>query len=84
MSDTDAENTRWVEVWAVNASDHYGDLQAAASEGPEALRELVYELWTNAKEGGDHSGTYYQAREMSEADYELVDWAEVAETLPSE
>jgi hypothetical protein len=84
MSGTDAENTRWVEVWAVNAGDHYAALQSAASDGPDTLKEFVHNVWTNATEDKHENGAYYQAREMSEADYDSVDWTEVAATLLSE
>ncbi len=84
MGDTTEENTRWVETWAVNASDYYGELLDAANDGPDALREYVYKLWSNATEDGDNSGTWYQAREMSESDYDAVNWSEVAATLLGE
>ena len=81
MNDTTEENTDWVATWAVNAADHYAALQDAASEGSDALRALVYHVWTNATEESHENGAYYQAREMSEADYDSVDWDEVARLL---
>lgn len=81
MNNTTEENTQWVETWAVNAADYYGALQDAASDGPDALRELVHQIWTDATEENHANGGYYQARHMSEADYDSVDWSEVASTL---
>lgn len=75
---TDEENTRWVEVWAVNSVDYHGQLQDAATEGPEELRGLVEQLWKSADDG---TTEHIQAREMTDSDYDRVDWAEVAKTL---
>lgn len=76
---TDEENTRWVEVWAVNSVPYHARLMDAAEDGPEALRELVEnELWNNPPDG---TTEYYQAREMTNSDYDRVDWTEVATTL---
>lgn len=75
---TDKENTRWIEVWAVNDPEHYGTLQAAAEEGPDALRAEVERIYKNAP---PESQAWYQAKEMSDSDYGRVDWQEVADSL---
>lgn len=75
---TDEENTRWVEVWALNSVDYYDRLLKAADQGADDLRELVEQLWDNPPED---STEYYQAREMAHDDYDRVDWQEVANTL---
>lgn len=75
---TDEENTRWVEVWAVNSPEYYDRLVNVAEDGPDALRGLVEELWRDAPDG---STEMYQAREMRHGDYDRVDWQEVTDTL---
>lgn len=78
VEQTDEQNTRWVAVWAINSPEYYGQLQDVAADGPDALRELVKRIWTNAPDG---TTEYYQAREMAPGDYDRVDWSEVASDL---
>lgn len=81
-----AENTRWIEMWVVNDADYYFAAQEIARECQEAdeyedLREFIERSLTSAKEG---SAAWHTARELSAADYDRVDWQEIAESLTEE
>ena len=78
MVDTMEENTEWVRVWAVNSLEHLPALQDAARKGADALQTCVREIWTTAPEDSE---TWYQGRDMSDADYDNTDWASLVDDV---
>lgn len=87
MSGTVEENTRWIGVWIINDPLHFDAAQRAAEfardlEDYGYLRSYVADLFRRSFQAGDEeSAVAYAAREMSEADMDLVDWEEVASDL---
>lgn len=68
--------TRLVGVWLANDHDPYFELGPLAAEGAVAqLAQRATEILTTARKG---SAAWYTAQELAPADYDRVDWAEVA------
>lgn len=85
MSGTREENTRWISVWIINDPDFYWEAQAFAAQAGETqdfglLRGYVEDLFRRCPTETVRA----VAREMSEADMDLVDWEEVASDLQEE
>lgn len=75
------ENTEWVSVWIVNDAEFYEPAREAARIGAAELGEFLTRTLQYAY---PESAAWYTAREMSENDYDRVDWAEIASDLLAE
>lgn len=87
MSGTAEENTRWISVWIINDPGHYDAAQEAAELAREMedyghMRAHIAGIFRESfEQGEEETAVAYIAREMSEADMDLVDWEEVASDL---
>lgn len=81
MADTTEENTHWVSVWVSNDADYYFDaLELASTDVGKMAGFIRYSL----RHAPRNSSAWHTAREMSAADYDTVDWQEIADTLTAE
>lgn len=71
------ENTHWISIWITNDYEYYHGGRAVGDD-PDALREYVEQALQDAPDG---SAAWHTAREMSTADYDLVDWVEILHDL---
>lgn len=71
------ENTNWISTWIVNDESYCWQAKNVADD-PASLAEFIIESLQDAPVD---SGAWYTAQEMTPADYDRVDWAEIAATL---
>jgi hypothetical protein len=87
VNDTREQNTHWISEWIQNDP---AELSWRAREvAREAWEADDYSILRDHLEGilraaEEESTAWYVARQMSDADYDRTDWAEVADDLLSE
>lgn len=72
------QNTHWLYVWIANDPDYYDDAMDAAGQGAEELKEVMINALANSEPG---TGAHYTAIEMTDDDFETVDWEDIRDTL---
>jgi hypothetical protein len=81
VTDTPEENTRWVYVWVSNDPDetiYFEALRIAKTGDTDKLREFIVDTLRGAKE---ETSAWYINKEMTDADFETVDWEEIRADL---
>lgn len=81
MADTTEVNTQYIWTWIGNDPEYYDEALRIADRGElDELREYITKTLREAPEG---SGAYYTNREMSDEDFDTVDWDDIRSCLVS-
>lgn len=79
MADSAEQNTEYIRTWIVNDQEYYDEALRLAEAGDmEGLENFIINSLREASEGTD---AYYTNQNMTDADFDTVDWDEIAVCL---
>lgn len=81
MADSAEQNTDYITTWIVNDPDYQPEAMRLAEAGDmEGLENFII---NSLREAPDGTGAYYTNREITDEDFDTVDWDEIAVCLMS-